>query len=393
MSEKFKIACVQTEPKPDYETALSEIFSLSVEAVNEGAKFITLPEYCGGLKTENGLLKPPSSNENEHLVLNELKKSFLYVDIKNIVIPVAKFSQGDIYYLEMCNDKFHLGGSSLGQVLGQIGKNTPTIKNSKYFKKAFNKTQKLIKSKVITSGHDIGSGGLITSLLELCFPSNNIGLNIDLNVFSEIDSTAILFSEKLSINHKVFFVAASALLIVTTIYVFPGIFLKESNRSFLNSLGTKNTEIFIGTGGGNYVKSVYKEYLITLEDDVLFEEFNITYSPEDKEKTLVRENEDDSGPVSGFLKLEFDYMDNLLPRSIVSFYYSNNGSTWNQIGSDHTSGVVIDLIENDSFFEVGGWGDGQSPGDQYLSGFIKSVKIETNEYLSLIHISEPTRPY
>ena len=207
----------------------------------------------------------------------------------------------------------------------------------------------------------------------------------------------ILFSDKLNFNYKLSFIVASALLMAITIYVFPGIFLKESNRSFLNSLGTKNTEVFIGTGGGNYVKNVYKEYLITLDDDVLFEEFNITYSAEDKEKTLVPENEDISGPVNGFLKLEFDYMDNLLPRSIVSFYYSNNGSTWNQIGSDHTSGVVIDLIENDSFFEVGGWGDGQSPGDQYLSGFIKSVKIETNEYnreytfskqkLSLIHIS------
>ena len=190
----------------------------------------------------------------------------------------------------------------------------------------------------------------------------------------------ILFSDKLNFNYKLSFIVASGLLMAITIYVFPGIFLKESNRSFLNSLGTKNTEVFIGTGGGNYVKNVYKEYLITLDDDVLFEEFNITYSAEDKEKTLVPENEDISGPVNGFLKLEFDYMDNLLPRSIVSFYYSNNGSTWNQIGSDHTSGVVIDLIENDSFFEVGGWGDGQSPGDQYLSGFIKSVKIETNEY-------------
>ena len=142
----------------------------------------------------------------------------------------------------------------------------------------------------------------------------------------------------------------------------------------------KNTEIFIGTGGGNYVKSVYKEYLVTLEDDVLLQEFNITYSVEDKEESLAPENEVMSGPVNGFLKLKFDYMDNLLPRSIISFFYSNNGSTWNQIGSDHTSGVVIDLIQNDSFFEVGGWGDGQSPGDQYLSGFIKSVNIQTNEY-------------
>ena len=77
---------------------------------------------------------------------------------------------------------------------------------------------------------------------------------------------------------------------------------------------------------------------------------------------------------------EEDYQDNLLPRSIISFYYSNDGSNWNQLGSDHTSGVVIDLIENDSFFEVGGWGDGQSPGDQYLSGFVKRTIIQTDNY-------------
>ena len=120
-------------------------------------------------------------------------------DIKKIIVPVAKFSQGDLYYVEMCNDKFHLGGSSLAQVLGQIGKKTPTVKNSNYFKKAFNKTQELIKSNIITSGHDIGSGGLITSLLELCFPSNNIGLNINLKDIPELDTTAILFSEKIGL--------------------------------------------------------------------------------------------------------------------------------------------------------------------------------------------------
>ena len=36
---------------------------------------------------------------------------------------------------------------------------------------------------------------------------------------------------------------------------------------------------------------------------------------------------------------------------------------------------LLILIENDSFFEVGGWGDGQSPGDSYLDGFIKQVQI------------------
>tara|TARA_B100001027_G_scaffold162708_1_gene115185 strand:- start:1619 stop:3604 length:1986 start_codon:yes stop_codon:yes gene_type:complete len=190
----------------------------------------------------------------------------------------------------------------------------------------------------------------------------------------------ILFSEKLSTNHKAYFITASALFMAVTIYVFPGIFLKESNRTFLNSLGANNIEIFFGTGGGSYVKNVYKEYLVTLEDDVLLQEFNITYTKEDKEKFLIPENKETTKPVDGFLKLKFDYKDNLLPRSIVSFYYSNNGSTWSQLGSDHTSGEVIDLIQNDSFFEIGGWGDGQSIGDQHLSGFIKSVRILTNQY-------------
>jgi hypothetical protein len=32
-------------------------------------------------------------------------------------------------------------------------------------------------------------------------------------------------------------------------------------------------------------------------------------------------------------------------------------------------------MKNDSFFEVGGWGDGQSPGDSYLDGFVKQIHI------------------
>jgi hypothetical protein len=80
-------------------------------------------------------------------------------------------------------------------------------------------------------------------------------------------------------------------------------------------------------------------------------------------------------PAEGYLKLKFDHKDGVLPRSIISFYHSENGVTWMQIGSEHTNGSVIQLIQNDSYFEVGGWGDGQSPGDSYLDGFVKQVDI------------------
>ena len=46
-------------------------------------------------------------------------------------------------------------------------------------------------------------------------------------------------------------------------------------------------------------------------------------------------------------------------------------NNWLQIGSDHTSGLIINLLENDSYFELGGWGDGQSPGGSYLRWFCK----------------------
>ena len=193
-------------------------------------------------------------------------------------------------------------------------------------------------------------------------------------------SLVILFyADSFTKNSKITIILLITISIVIVIYIFPSIFLKQSNRSFLNNLAINNIQIFKGTGGGNYIKEVYKEYLLTLDDNDLLEKFNIQYSQTIKNEyvnpyTLQSDEETD-----GYLKLKFDYKDGLLPRSTVSFYHSSNGIEWLQIGSNHTSGLVIDLIENDAFFEVGGWGDGQSPGESYLDGYIKRVQISTND--------------
>ncbi|HRD38156.1 MAG TPA: phosphoribosylformylglycinamidine synthase subunit PurQ, partial [Bacteroidia bacterium] len=68
-----------------------------------------------------------------------------------------------------------------------------------YFKNAFNTLQNLIKERKITAGHDVGSGGLITSLLELCFSNVNVGAEIDLTALNEKDSVKALFNENISI--------------------------------------------------------------------------------------------------------------------------------------------------------------------------------------------------
>ena len=204
-------------------------------------------------------------------------------------------------------------------------------------------------------------------------------------------SLILFFSENVDKSSKTKIFSIGLLLSFVIIYFYPSIFLKQSNRSFLSALAVNNVEIVSGSGGGNYIKEVYKDYLITLDKDVLKEEFNIVYS--DNEIIPQHEQSEELGdnPSEGFLKFKFDYRDSFLPRSIISFYYSNDGIIWNQIGSDHTSGLVINLKENKSFFEVGGWADGQSPDGSYLDGYIYKLEIKTSATTQEVNFSEINR--
>jgi phosphoribosylformylglycinamidine synthase len=120
-------------------------------------------------------------------------------DINKVVEPVLKRNGGNIYYVNLSQDNFKLGGSSFAQILNKVGKEVPTIKNSAYFKTAFNLVQDLINENKIKAGHDVGSGGLITTLLELCFADNNLGANYDLTVLNEKDTVKALFNENIAI--------------------------------------------------------------------------------------------------------------------------------------------------------------------------------------------------
>ncbi len=120
-------------------------------------------------------------------------------DITKVVEPVLQRNGGSIYYINLSQDEFKLGGSSFAQILNQIGSDAPTIRDSDFFKRAFNTIQNLIVDDQIVAGHDIGSGGLITTLLEMCFSDNNLGANIDLTVFDENDAIKVLFSENIGI--------------------------------------------------------------------------------------------------------------------------------------------------------------------------------------------------
>ena len=120
-------------------------------------------------------------------------------DIRKVVEPVLQRDGGSIYYINLSQDDFKLGGSSFAQTLNTIGKEVPTIKDAAFFKRAFNTIQELILDNNILAGHDIGSGGLITTLLEMCFADVNLGATIDFSVFEEKDIIKYLFAENIGI--------------------------------------------------------------------------------------------------------------------------------------------------------------------------------------------------
>ncbi|NDK18175.1 MAG: phosphoribosylformylglycinamidine synthase, partial [Zetaproteobacteria bacterium] len=117
-------------------------------------------------------------------------------DFTKVIEPVLNVDANNrIYYINLSKDAFKLGGSSFAQSLGKIGCSTPTIKDAAYFKKAFNAIQTCISTNLISAGHDVSAGGLITCLLELCFSNVEVGAQINLSKLNENDLIKLLFSE------------------------------------------------------------------------------------------------------------------------------------------------------------------------------------------------------
>ncbi|MDR0395541.1 MAG: phosphoribosylformylglycinamidine synthase [Tannerella sp.] len=117
-------------------------------------------------------------------------------DVKKIVSPVLVNDKNTyIYHIDFSFDKMKLGGSAFAQALGKISNEAPTVKDAAYFLEAFNAVQAAIDKGLILAGHDISAGGMITTLLEMCFANVEGGLNVNPDALAENDLIKILFSE------------------------------------------------------------------------------------------------------------------------------------------------------------------------------------------------------
>ena len=117
-------------------------------------------------------------------------------DIKKVIEPVLTKQEGNkIFYINLSSDNFKLGGSSFAQILNKLGNKAPSIQDDALFAKGFDAVQDLIKNGLISAGHDVSAGGLITALLEMCFADNKLGVEVDLTALEESDSIKVLFAE------------------------------------------------------------------------------------------------------------------------------------------------------------------------------------------------------
>jgi len=117
-------------------------------------------------------------------------------NIKSVVKPVIQPEfTSTLIYIDFSSDALKTGGSSLAQSLHALGNEAPTVKDPEYFANAFHAVQSLITKGVVLAGHDISSGGLVTTLLEMLFAQPGIGLEADLSVFGESDIVKLLFNE------------------------------------------------------------------------------------------------------------------------------------------------------------------------------------------------------
>jgi len=118
-------------------------------------------------------------------------------DIRKVVSPVlVNDKRASIYHIDFSFDEQRLGGSAFAQSLGKVGDDVPTVKNAEYFADAFNAVQELVKRGWIMAGHDISAGGLIVTLLEMCFANKQGGMHVNLHdLCADGDIVKTLFAE------------------------------------------------------------------------------------------------------------------------------------------------------------------------------------------------------
>ena len=93
MARRLSIACLQTCPKASIGEAIDEALPIAEKAVEAGADILFLPEYCSGLVSEEGMLKPPAAPEVGHPMVSVFqqfaKRTKVVVSLGSVAVSAA----------------------------------------------------------------------------------------------------------------------------------------------------------------------------------------------------------------------------------------------------------------------------------------------------------------
>ncbi|XP_061593812.1 phosphoribosylformylglycinamidine synthase [Cololabis saira] len=105
--------------------------------------------------------------------------------------------KGVLLWVPLSPGNHRLGGSALSQCYSQLGDCSPDLDQPQLLTSCFNTTQKLMQDRLLSAGHDISDGGLISCLLEMAFAGNR---GIDVELPSQGAGVMdLLFSEELGL--------------------------------------------------------------------------------------------------------------------------------------------------------------------------------------------------
>ncbi|MCI0750928.1 MAG: phosphoribosylformylglycinamidine synthase [Flammeovirgaceae bacterium] len=191
---------------------------------------------------------PPDSNREGEVVYSPgtvIISAVAEVDnVNKIVSPnLEPITGSSLIYIDFSKDSFKLGGSSFAQVLNLVGNEAPTVNDASYFSKAFATVQELINLNLILAGHDISAGGMITTLLEMCFPAPAVGLQVNVATLDD-NLIKILFSEN------------------------PGVVVQVKNKSEVENILSKNDIKYSIIGEVTHERSLVISHQEKMELDI-----------------------------------------------------------------------------------------------------------------------------
>uniref|UniRef100_A0A3B4B5Y2 Phosphoribosylformylglycinamidine synthase n=1 Tax=Periophthalmus magnuspinnatus TaxID=409849 RepID=A0A3B4B5Y2_9GOBI len=100
--------------------------------------------------------------------------------------------KGVLLWIPLSPNHHRLGGSALAQCYSQLGDCSPDLDHPHLLSACFTTTQTLITDHLLSAGHDVSDGGLISCILEMAFAGNR-GVEVALS------SHGLLFSEELGL--------------------------------------------------------------------------------------------------------------------------------------------------------------------------------------------------